>query len=96
MAGKITADSDKLKTNVKGALTTETNRFKIAGVNSCPEKRTRPRLRRPQLQTFYDRSQELAGPYPGSNHPARIRFEKIQQINLQYSAQSFPKNIDEG
>jgi hypothetical protein len=32
MAGKTPADSDKLKTNVKGTLTTEVNRFKIAGV----------------------------------------------------------------
>jgi hypothetical protein len=50
-----------------------------------PEKRNRPRLRRFQLQTFYDRRQELAGHYPGYNHPERIRFEKTQQLNLQCS-----------
>jgi hypothetical protein len=32
MAGKTPAASDKLKTNVKGTLTTEANRFNIAGV----------------------------------------------------------------
>jgi hypothetical protein len=32
MTGKTTADSDKLKTNAKGTLITEANRFEIAGV----------------------------------------------------------------
>jgi hypothetical protein len=32
MAGKTPADSDKLKMNFKRTLTTETNRFKMAGV----------------------------------------------------------------
>jgi hypothetical protein len=77
MAGKTPANSDKLKTNVKGALTTETNRFKkLVLFRLSPEKRF-------QLWTFNDYRQELAGHYPGSIHPARIRFEKTQQINLQ-------------
>jgi hypothetical protein len=84
MAGKTPGDSDKLKTNVKGTLTTEANHFKIAGVilsGSGPLLTSKPRPRpwRPQLQTFFDRRQELVGHYPGSNHPARIRFEKTQQ-----------------
>jgi hypothetical protein len=78
MAGQTPADSDKLKTNVKGTLTTEANRFKIAG--AIPSG-SGPLLT--SKQTFYDRRQKLAGHYPGSNHPARTRFEKTQQINLQ-------------
>jgi hypothetical protein len=56
-----------------------------------PEKRTQPRPRRFQLYTFYDCRQKLAGYYLGSNHSACIRFEKIQQINLQCSV-SFGHN----
>jgi hypothetical protein len=62
MAGKTPTDSGKLKTNVKGTLTTEENRHIMIVVRSWQV---------------------------SSNHPARIRFEKTQQINAGKKLQCF-------
>jgi hypothetical protein len=76
MAAKTPAGSGKLKTNVKGTLTSEANRFKIAGV--IPSKPRKAHSTSPsEISIVDDCRQELAGPY--------LRFEKTQQINFECS-----------